>query len=36
VVAAIALQFADAWRVRTALEVAARTGRGIEVLDAVA
>ena len=36
VVAAIALQFADAWRVRTALEVAARAGRGIEVLDAVA
>jgi hypothetical protein len=36
VVAAVALQFADAWRVRTALEVAARAGRGIEVLDAVA
>jgi hypothetical protein len=36
VVAAIALQFADAWRVRTALEVAARAGRAMEVLDAVA
>lgn len=36
VVAAIALQFADAWRVRTALEVAARTGRAMEVLDAMA
>jgi hypothetical protein len=36
VVAAIAVQFADAWRVRTALQVAARNGRGIEVLDAVA
>ena len=36
VVAAITLQFADAWRVRTALEVAARAGREIEVLDAVA
>jgi hypothetical protein len=36
VVAAITLQFADAWRVRTALEIAARAGREIEVLDAVA
>jgi hypothetical protein len=36
VVAAVAAQFADAWRVRMALEVAARAGRGIEVLDAVA
>jgi hypothetical protein len=36
VVAAVAVLFADAWRVRTALEIAARAGRGIEVLDAVA
>jgi hypothetical protein len=36
VVAAIAVQAADAWRVRVALEVAARAGGGIEVLDAVA
>jgi hypothetical protein len=36
VVAAVATQAADAWRVRVALEVAARAGRGIEVLDAVA
>ncbi len=36
VVAAIAVQFADALRIRTALEVAGRAGHGIEVLDAVA
>jgi hypothetical protein len=36
VVAAVAALFADALRVRTALEVAARAGRGIEVFDAVA
>jgi hypothetical protein len=36
VVAAVAALLADALRVRTALEIAARAGRGIEVLDAVA
>jgi hypothetical protein len=36
VVAAVAAQAADAWRVRVALEIAARAGHGIEVLDAVA
>jgi hypothetical protein len=36
VVATVAAQAADAWRVRVALEVAARAGRGIEVLDAMA
>jgi len=36
VVAAVAAQYADAWRVRAALEIAARAGLGIEVLDAVA
>ncbi len=36
IVAAAAAMCADAWRVRAALEVAARAGRGIEVLDAVA
>jgi hypothetical protein len=36
VVAAVAILSADAWRVRMALEIAARAGYGIEVLDAVA
>ncbi len=36
VVAAVAAQGADAWRARVALEVAARGGQGIEVLDAMA
>jgi hypothetical protein len=36
VVAAAAVLAADAWRVQMALEIAARAGRGIEVLDAVA
>jgi hypothetical protein len=36
VVAAAAVLFADAWRVQMAMEIAARAGRGIEVLDAVA
>jgi hypothetical protein len=36
VVAAVCAQVADAWRLRAALEIAARAGRGIEVLDAVA
>ncbi|MGA7835015.1 MAG: hypothetical protein WCA31_07370 [Acidimicrobiales bacterium] len=36
VVAAAAILAADAWRVRVALEIAARDGYGIEVLDAVA
>jgi hypothetical protein len=36
VVASIVAQVADAWRVRAALEIAARCGQGIEVLDAVA
>jgi hypothetical protein len=35
-VAAVAAMCADAWRVRVALEIAARAGRGIELLDAVA
>jgi hypothetical protein len=36
VVAATAAMYADAWRIRAALEIAARAGRGIELLDAVA
>ena len=36
VVGAVAMMAADAWRVRAALEVAARGGRSIEVLDEVA
>ncbi len=35
-VSAVAAMCADAWRVRVALEIAARAGRGIELLDAVA
>jgi hypothetical protein len=36
VVAAVAALVADAWRVQRALEIAARAGDGIEMLDAVA
>jgi hypothetical protein len=36
VVAAVAAMYADVWRIRAALEIAARAGRGIELLDAVA
>jgi hypothetical protein len=36
VVAAAGVLLADAWRVQMALEIAARAGRGIEVLDALA
>ena len=36
IVCALAAQLADAWRVRAALEIASRAGRGMEMLDAVA
>jgi hypothetical protein len=35
-VGAVAMMAADAWRVRAALELAARGGRPVEVFDAVA